>query len=84
MSRALSPEEKQAIRVAVQEVDPRQIAIQRKLTPAQRVQMGLSMSDAAIRATMYRMRQPHPEMSEAEAQREVLRRYYANKEKHRG
>ena len=83
MSRKLSPEEKKAIRAAVKEVDPRQIAIQRKFTPAQRVQMGLSMSDAAIRATTYRMQQRHPEMTVAEAQREVLRRYYANKEKHR-
>ena len=59
---------------AVAEVDPQQIAIFRRLTPAQRVQQAVSMIELAEQVAVYRLRQRHPEMSEIEALRVVRRR----------
>jgi hypothetical protein len=61
---------------AVAEVDPHQVAISRRLTPAQRVQQALSMIELAERVAAYRLRQQHPEMNEIEALRAVRRRAY--------
>jgi len=59
---------------AVAEVDPQQIAIFRRLTPAQRVQQAVSMIDLAEQVAAYRLRQRHPELSEIEALRTVRMR----------
>ncbi len=67
---------RQRIAGAVAEVDPRQVAISRRLTPAQRVQQALSMMELAERVAAYRLRQQHPEMNEIEALRVVRRRAY--------
>jgi len=59
---------------AVAEVDPRQIAIFRRLTPAQRVEQAVSMMELAEQVAAYRLRQRHPELSEIEALRAVRSR----------
>lgn len=59
----------QLISGAVAEVDPQQIAIFRRLTPAQRVQQAVSMIELAEQVAVYRLRQQHPELSEIEALR---------------
>ena len=50
----LSTEVVRAIQGAVAEVDPRQVEITRRLTPAQRVQQGLSLTNLAHNAVRYR------------------------------
>lgn len=52
---------------AVAEVDLRQIAVLRKLTPGERAQMALSMIRLAERVGAYRLRLRQPDLSEAEA-----------------
>ncbi len=79
----LTPEIIAEIRGAFAEVDRVQMAITRQLTPAQRAQKGLSMSDAARRAAAFRLRQRDPSLSEAEASRMVLAHIYAQKEQGR-
>lgn len=59
---------------AVAEVDPRQIAIFRRLTPAQRVEQAVSMMELAEQVAAYRLRQRHPELNELEALRTVRMR----------
>lgn len=59
---------------AVAEVDPQQIAIFRRLTPAQRVEQAASMIELAEQVAAYRLRQRHPELSELEALRTVRMR----------
>ena len=56
---------------AVAEVDPRQIAIYRRLTPAQRFQQGVSMIELAENVAAYRLRQSKPGLDEADALREI-------------
>ena len=56
---------------AVTELDLQQIAITRRLTPAQRCQKGLSMIRLAEQVGAYRLRKRRPELSEAEALRIV-------------
>lgn len=50
----LSPEVFKAIRGAVAKVDSAQVEITRRLTPAQRVQQGLSLTDLAHSVVRYR------------------------------
>ena len=50
----LSPEMVRAIQGAVDKVDPRQVEITRRLTPAQRVQQGCSITDLAHSVVRYR------------------------------
>jgi len=52
--RELSPEMHRAIQGAVAEIDPRQVEITRRLTPAQRVQEGLSLTNLAHIVVRYR------------------------------
>ena len=52
---------------AVAEIDPAQIAILRKLTPADRVYQALSMIAFAENTSAYRLRKQQPHLSEAEA-----------------
>ena len=59
---------------AVAEVDPRQIAISRRLTPAQQFQQGRSMTELAERVAAYRLRQRWPELNAGEARRAVRER----------
>jgi hypothetical protein len=49
---------------AVAEVDPAQIAISRRLTPAQHFQQGRSMVRLARQVTLYRQRQRNPQLQE--------------------
>jgi len=60
---------------AVAEVDPAQMAITRKLTPAQRFQQMLSIIDFAEGVAAYRLRLRQLHLSEAEALRIIRRRH---------
>ena len=51
------------------EVDPAQIAIYRRLTPADRFRQGCSISDTARRAVAHRLRERRPELDQDEAYR---------------
>jgi hypothetical protein len=73
----LTPEDIIAIEAAMAELDPRQAEIDRHLTLAQRFHKGFAMVEAARRYNIYRLRKENPELSEAEAQRIALGRYYA-------
>lgn len=72
--RELTDEEKLAIRAAIREVDLVQMAIIRKLTPAQRTAIALSMIEAAETAAVTRLRQKEPHLSVMEALRKVRSR----------
>jgi type II secretory pathway component PulK len=77
MAQALSNDEaiRQAqIAGAVAEVDPQQIAIFRRLTPAQRFEQAVSMIELAEQVAVYRLRQQRQEMNEIEALRAVRSR----------
>jgi hypothetical protein len=54
---------------AVAELDLQQIAITRRLTPAQRFQEGVSMIRLAEQVGAYRLCKRRPELSQAEALR---------------
>jgi len=58
---------KKIIASAVAKTDPKQIAILRNLTVAQRVQQATSMIRAAEQVGVYRLRQREPDLSEQEA-----------------
>jgi hypothetical protein len=60
-----------AIREALREIDPGQIAIERRLTTAERYAKMASMIAWAERTAAYRLRRRHPELSEVEALRLV-------------
>ncbi|MFZ1756578.1 MAG: hypothetical protein WBO46_15180 [Caldilineaceae bacterium] len=64
---ALSERQKRQIAGAVAEVDDAQIAIWRKMPPARRAQLALSMIRAGERVGTYRLRLRRPELSQAEA-----------------
>jgi len=51
----INPEMVKAIKRAVAELDPRQVEITRQLTPAQRVQQGLSLTNLAHSVVRYRL-----------------------------
>ncbi len=65
----LHPVLKRAIAGALAEVDPVQIAIYHRLTPADRFRQGCSISDTARRAVAHRLRERRPELDQAEAYR---------------
>ena len=50
-----------------------QISIQRKLTGAERLQLALDMSYAARELALARLRREHPDWSDWELKRELLR-----------
>ncbi len=56
---------------AVAEVDPAQIAITRRLTPAQRFTQMLSMIEFAENVAARQLRRKHPDLDHAEALRKV-------------
>jgi hypothetical protein len=63
---------KQAFSAA--EVDPRQIEIYHRLTPADRFRQGCAISDTARRVVAYPILQENPGISPAEANRMALKR----------
>lgn len=73
----VTDEMRSEIRGALAEIDPAQMAIIASLTPAERMQQGFAMSNTVRRIAVGRLRQLHPELDEAEANRQVLARYYA-------
>jgi hypothetical protein len=60
------------------EVDPRQIEIYRRLSPADRFRQGCAVSDAARRIVSYRIRQQNPGISLTEANKLALQRAYSS------
>lgn len=58
---------------AVAEVDPNQITVLRRLTPAQRFRQAVSMIELAEQVASYRLRLRRPELSGAEVLRYVRR-----------
>ena len=60
---------------AVAEVDPQQMAIVRRLTPAQRFEQLQSMIDLVEGIAAYRLRQRQPDLNEAEALRIIRSRH---------
>lgn len=67
----IGPKLAKTLEGSVAEVDPAQIAIFRRLSPAQRFQLGCSITDAALQAVAYRIRQRNPDISVAEAYRQA-------------
>jgi len=72
----LHPKLEKLIQAAVAEISSEQAAIYAQLTPAQRVQQGASLSDRLRRQAAQRLIREHPELDEAAANREALRRMY--------
>ncbi len=52
---------------AVAEVDPAQIAVLRRLTPAERCRQAIAMIEGAERVAAYRARHRQPELTESQA-----------------
>ena len=50
----LSPEMERVVQGAVAEVDPQQMAVTRRLTPAQRFQQGAALTNLSHRVVRYR------------------------------
>jgi len=73
---ALLTEFKQVLKSSAAEVDQRQIDIYQRLSPADRFYQGCSISDTARKVVAHRIRQEHPELSPAEANRIALQRAY--------
>jgi hypothetical protein len=73
---ALAAEFRQMLRSSAAEVDPRQIEIYRKLSPAARFRQGCAISDTARKVVAYRIRQENPKLTVAEATRMALQRTY--------
>jgi hypothetical protein len=69
----LLPDLAQALAGSLREVDEAQIAIFRRLTPAERYRQGCSVSETARRAVIYRTQKRQPELSHREASRLVSR-----------
>jgi hypothetical protein len=63
----LHPDMVRVIAGALAEVDPAQIAIYRRLSPADRFRQGCSISDTARRAVAHRLQERRPELDQAEA-----------------
>lgn len=67
----LDPELKQLIAGAMAEVDPAQIEITRRLTPAQRFRQGISMIRLSEQVGVYRLQLRQSGFSKAQALRMV-------------
>ncbi|MBV7330575.1 hypothetical protein KFU94_20490 [Chloroflexi bacterium TSY] len=63
----MNPLLKKMITGAVAEIDPAQMAVTRRLTPAQQVQKALSMINVAEQAGVYRLCSRQPELGQIEA-----------------
>lgn len=64
---AISEELAEILRHTAAQVDPNQIAILHRLTPAQRFRLGCSISDAARRVVAYRIRLRRPDLTSNQA-----------------
>lgn len=73
---ALERSLKQKMSAALSEVSPEQADIFARLTPAERVWQGATLSDQLRSQAVRRLQQEQPNLGEAEAHREVLRRMY--------
>lgn len=73
---AILPELRRNMVSSLAEVDPRQIDIYRRLSPAERFRQGCSISDTARKVTAYRIHQENLELTPAEANRAALERSY--------
>jgi len=73
---ALAPAIEKKLSGAFSEVSPEQAAIFARLTPAERVWQGATLSDQLRTQAARRLMQEQPDLGEAEAHREVLRRMY--------
>jgi hypothetical protein len=73
---ALSPEVTELIQSSIAEIDPQQMEIIGRLSPAQRFRQGCAISDAARRVVAYRIRQDNPGIGALEANRMALQRAY--------
>jgi len=62
------------VRAAFAELDMRQLAISRRLTPAQRIQQVCDLNEFLRDLVIAAIHQQHPDISEAEFEREFLRR----------
>jgi len=72
----LADETLKAIRGAADEVDPHQIAIFTRMTPAQRLRLAARLTDDLLAIATRRLQRERPELTRLEAQREVLHRSY--------
>ena len=69
----LTERQRRQIAGAVAEVDPAQIQVTRRLSPAQRTQQALSMIQLAERAAAYRLRSRKPDVGEGESLWQIRR-----------
>lgn len=72
----LLPEFSRMILASAAEVDHRQMAIYRRLSPAERFRQGCEISDTARRVVAYRIRKENPSLTVDEANRQALERSY--------
>ena len=72
----LAPEVAEAIRAAMSDVDPRQIAMASRLTPADRVQQAGRLSDGLRWMALRRLMAEQPGLTLRQAHQEVMHRYY--------
>jgi hypothetical protein len=70
----LDERQRKLIAGAVAEVDPQQVAVTRRLTPAQRSQQALSMIRLSERVAAYRLRKRQPRLNEADSLRIIRER----------
>jgi len=78
MESRLDPQIIDAIAGSESEVSVEQMAIFSRMTFAQRFQIGCSISNLARTTVANRIRQRHPELSQAEAERLAVQRSYHN------
>jgi hypothetical protein len=73
---SLLPEFKQMIKSSAGEVDPRQMDIYQRLSPADRFRQGCVISDTARKVVAYRIQQENPNLTLQEANQMALQRAY--------
>ena len=73
---AISDQLKKKVHHSLDEIDPRQMMIYQQSSPAERFRQGCSTSNRARQSVAYRIRQGHPELVPAEANRLALARAY--------
>jgi hypothetical protein len=71
----LAPELARMIQAGMQDVDPKQIALAARLTPADRLQQAGQLSDGLRRMAVRRLQGEQPDLGLKEAYREVSHRY---------
>jgi hypothetical protein len=72
----LTEEMRQEIRGACAEVDPEQMAIIARMTPAERFTRGVALSESVLQVAIYLLQKAEPGLTSLEARRRVLRDYY--------